>query len=163
MECASFLEWLVTKSLVILFLFPLANRPGRSGIVLDLDGMEGIVQRVHPAWKATSSLVPKELLTGVYCCLLYDCLLIASCDCLFNSVSQDGGYAEYVILRREALLSVSKDLDPAEVAPLLCAGLTIFNALRNLHGLQKGDLVAVFGLGGDSCLLSVVLTHLIVL
>jgi len=65
-----------------------------------------------------------------------------------NGITQDGGYAEYVILRREALVPISKDLDPAETAPLLCAGVTTFNSLRNVQGLNKGDLVAVSGLGG---------------
>lgn len=69
----------------------------------------------------------------------------------FNSrITQDGGYAEYVILRREALVPISKDLDPAETAPLLCAGVTTFNSLRNVQGLNKGDLVAVSGLGGET-------------
>lgn len=65
-----------------------------------------------------------------------------------NGVSQDGGYAEYVTLRTEAVLSVPKELDPAEAAPLLCAGVTTFNALRNVHDLKKGDVVAIHGLGG---------------
>lgn len=63
-------------------------------------------------------------------------------------MSQDGGYAEYVTLRTEAVLPISKDLDPAEAAPLLCAGITTFNALRHVPDLKKGDLVAVLGLGG---------------
>jgi len=65
-----------------------------------------------------------------------------------NGVSQDGGYAEYVTLRTEAVISVPKQLDPAEAAPLVCAGVTTFNALRNVHGLKKGDVVAIHGLGG---------------
>ncbi|KAJ3993847.1 GroES-like protein [Lentinula boryana] len=65
-----------------------------------------------------------------------------------NGVSQDGGYAEYVTLRTEAVLPISKDLDPAEASPLLCAGITTFNALRNIPDLKKGDVVAILGLGG---------------
>ncbi|KAI1279328.1 alcohol dehydrogenase [Xylaria sp. FL0933] len=64
-----------------------------------------------------------------------------------NGVSFDGGYAEYVILRQEAVVRVPKDLDPAETAPLLCAGVTVFNAIRKQH-VEQGNLVAVQGLGG---------------
>ncbi|KAI0397425.1 hypothetical protein F5Y17DRAFT_415483 [Xylariaceae sp. FL0594] len=64
-----------------------------------------------------------------------------------NGVSFDGGYAEYVILREEAVVRVPKELDPAETAPLLCAGVTTFNAIRKQH-VEQGNLVAVQGLGG---------------
>ncbi|KAF5378242.1 hypothetical protein D9757_009135 [Collybiopsis confluens] len=65
-----------------------------------------------------------------------------------NGVTQDGGYAEYVILRTEAVVPIPKELDPAEAAPLLCAGVTTFNSLRSIPGLNKGDVVAISGLGG---------------
>ncbi|KAJ3879486.1 GroES-like protein [Lentinula edodes] len=65
-----------------------------------------------------------------------------------NGVTKDGGYAEYTTLRTEAVLPVPTELDPAEAAPLLCAGITTFNSLRNIPDLKKGDLVAVHGLGG---------------
>ncbi|KAF4456673.1 hypothetical protein F53441_1229 [Fusarium austroafricanum] len=64
-----------------------------------------------------------------------------------NGVSVDGGYAEYVQLRAEAAVRVPKEADPAEVAPLLCAGVTVFNAIRSI-GVLQGGLVAVQGLGG---------------
>jgi D-arabinose 1-dehydrogenase-like Zn-dependent alcohol dehydrogenase len=64
-----------------------------------------------------------------------------------NSVTRDGGYAEYVTLRAEAVVRVPKDMDVAEVAPLLCAGVTVFNGIRKLH-VEQGHLVAVQGLGG---------------
>ncbi|KAI1313936.1 alcohol dehydrogenase [Xylaria venustula] len=64
-----------------------------------------------------------------------------------NGVSFNGGYAEYVILREEAVVRVPKDLDPAETAPLLCAGVTVFNAMRKQH-VEQGNIVAVQGLGG---------------
>ncbi|KAH7305829.1 alcohol dehydrogenase GroES-like domain-containing protein [Stachybotrys elegans] len=64
-----------------------------------------------------------------------------------NGVSRDGGFAEYVILRAEAVARVPKEMDVAEVAPLLCAGVTVFNSLRKLH-VEQGNLVAVQGLGG---------------
>ena len=64
-----------------------------------------------------------------------------------NGVTRDGGYGEYVTLRSEAVVRVPKDVDPAEYAPLLCAGVTTFNSLRN-QKIIPGELVAVQGLGG---------------
>lgn len=64
-----------------------------------------------------------------------------------NGVSRDGGYAEYVLLRAEAAVRIPADVDPAEAAPLLCAGVTVFNSMRRM-GVMQGDLVAVQGLGG---------------
>ncbi|KAI0640178.1 GroES-like protein [Trametes polyzona] len=62
-------------------------------------------------------------------------------------VLSDGGYAEYVTVRSEAAAVIPKDLDPAEVAPQLCAGVTTFNGLRKVD-LSPGDVVAVQGIGG---------------
>ncbi len=62
-------------------------------------------------------------------------------------ISYDGGYAEYMIAPFEALASVPDDLKSEDAAPLLCAGITTFNALRH-SGAGPGDLVAVLGIGG---------------
>lgn len=62
-------------------------------------------------------------------------------------ITYDGGYADYMIAPFEALASVPDELEATEAAPLLCAGITTFNALRN-SGLKAGDLVAVQGIGG---------------
>ncbi|MFB6078843.1 MAG: alcohol dehydrogenase [Halarchaeum sp.] len=59
----------------------------------------------------------------------------------------DGGYAEYAVAPHEALAAVPAELDAADAAPLLCAGITTFNALRNSDA-RPGDLVAVQGVGG---------------
>lgn len=59
----------------------------------------------------------------------------------------DGGYAEYMTAPAQALSSVPDALDSTKAAPLLCAGITTFNALRNSN-LGPGDLVAVQGIGG---------------
>ena len=59
----------------------------------------------------------------------------------------DGGYAEVVIAEARGVASVPDGLSSAEAAPLLCAGVTTYNALRNA-GLRGGDLVAVQGIGG---------------
>jgi D-arabinose 1-dehydrogenase-like Zn-dependent alcohol dehydrogenase len=64
-----------------------------------------------------------------------------------SGVSYDGGYAEYMLAPVEALVRLPESLDAAEAAPLLCAGITTFNALRH-SGAVPGDLVAVQGIGG---------------
>src|SRR5213075_2771874 len=61
--------------------------------------------------------------------------------------SFDGGYAEYMLAPAEALARVPDGLAAADGAPLMCAGLTTFNAIRN-SGARGGDLVAILGLGG---------------
>jgi propanol-preferring alcohol dehydrogenase len=62
-------------------------------------------------------------------------------------VTVDGGYAEVMIAEARAIASIPDELISAEAAPLLCAGITTYNALRNA-GLRGGDLVAVQGIGG---------------
>jgi propanol-preferring alcohol dehydrogenase len=64
-----------------------------------------------------------------------------------SGVTADGGYAEVMIAEARAIASVPEELTSAEAAPLLCAGITTYNALRNA-GLRGGDLVAVQGIGG---------------
>jgi len=59
----------------------------------------------------------------------------------------DGGYAEYTIVPAEAVASMPDDISDDEAAPLLCAGITVFNAMRN-SGAGPGELVAVQGIGG---------------
>lgn len=62
-------------------------------------------------------------------------------------VTYDGGYQEYMVARAEALARVPASLDSAQAAPLLCAGITTFNALRHSPA-GPGDLVAIQGIGG---------------
>jgi len=64
-----------------------------------------------------------------------------------NGVTRDGGYAQYVSLRSEAVVRVPRDVDPVTYAPILCAGITVFNSIRK-KGVTSGELVAVQGLGG---------------
>ena len=71
-------------------------------------------------------------------------------DCengVIPGVTIDGGYAEYVVVRASALVAMPDDLDAAEAGPLLCAGITTFNALRTSEA-RPGDRVAVLGVGG---------------
>jgi len=62
-------------------------------------------------------------------------------------ISYDGGYQEYMVAPVEALVAIPESLGAAEAAPLLCAGITTYNALRH-SGAMPGDLVAVQGIGG---------------
>jgi len=64
-----------------------------------------------------------------------------------TGISYDGGYAEYVMVPHEAAARIPEKLDAAEAAPLLCAGITTYNALRN-SGARSGETVAVQGIGG---------------
>ena len=64
-----------------------------------------------------------------------------------TGISFDGGYAEYMIAPAEAVAAIPDDLPADEAAPLLCAGITVYNSLRNA-GARAGDLVAVQGIGG---------------
>lgn len=62
-------------------------------------------------------------------------------------ISYDGGYQQYMVAPIEALTAIPEGLSDAEAAPLLCAGITTYNALRH-SGALPGDLVAVLGIGG---------------
>ncbi len=64
-----------------------------------------------------------------------------------SGVSFDGGYADYVVAPANALALIPDDLNNIDAAPLLCAGITTFNALRNSHA-RPGDTVAILGIGG---------------
>jgi len=66
---------------------------------------------------------------------------------LITGISVDGGYAEYMIARHEALVSIPDELNLLEDAPLLCAGRTTFGGLKYSQA-RGGDLVAIQGLGG---------------
>jgi propanol-preferring alcohol dehydrogenase len=65
----------------------------------------------------------------------------------YTGIHHDGGYAEVTIAKASGLMSIPDDLSSAEAAPLLCAGLTTFTALRNAPA-KAGDLVAILGIGG---------------
>ena len=62
-------------------------------------------------------------------------------------ISYDGGYQQYMLAPVEALTAISESLSDVEAAPLLCAGITTYNALRHSSAMP-GDLVAVLGIGG---------------
>ena len=83
-------------------------------------------QRVGVGWHGEFSACSNNLVTGI---------------------TIDGGYAEYMVARGEALVDIPKELDACESAPLLCAGRTVFGALKS-SGARGGDLVAIHGIGG---------------
>ncbi len=64
-----------------------------------------------------------------------------------TAIHFDGGYQEYMIAPAEGVAAMPDDLPADEAAPLMCAGITVYNALRNA-GARAGDLVAVQGIGG---------------
>lgn len=64
-----------------------------------------------------------------------------------TGISFDGGYAEYVVAPQAALARIPAKLSFSDAAPLMCAGMTTFNALRH-SGANPGDTVAIVGLGG---------------
>jgi len=74
--------------------------------------------------------------------------LFINCEnALVTGISFDGGYAEYVVAPVEAVAKIPEALSSVDAGPLLCAGITTYNALRN-SGARPGDTVAVQGIGG---------------
>src|SRR5271156_107731 len=65
----------------------------------------------------------------------------------YTGIHHDGGYAEVMIAKASGLVAIPDNLSSADAAPLLCAGITTFSALRNAPA-KAGDLVAVLGIGG---------------
>src|ERR1044071_10324197 len=61
-------------------------------------------------------------------------------------IAYDGGYAEYVIAPAGALAAIPEGLSAVDAGPLMCAGVTTFNSLRN-SGARPGDVVAILGIG----------------
>src|ERR1700736_816725 len=82
-----------------------------------------------------------------YCVYCRDGDLVNCTNQGYTGVQHDGGYAEMMIAKSSGLIACPADLSWAAAAPLLCAGLTTFSALRN-SSARAGDLVAVFGVGG---------------
>jgi len=103
-------------------------------------GVEGWVpgQRVGVGWN------------GGYCGYCDHCRrgnFFACVRTQVTGITYDGGYAEYLVAPASAVALMPAELSPVDAAPLMCAGVTTFNALRN-SGARPGDVVAVHGLGG---------------
>jgi alcohol dehydrogenase, propanol-preferring len=82
-----------------------------------------------------------------YCEYCRDGNLVNCINQAFTGVQHDGGYAEVMSAKASGLMAVPDELSSVDAAPLLCAGITTFSALRNSPA-RAGDLVAVFGVGG---------------
>jgi D-arabinose 1-dehydrogenase-like Zn-dependent alcohol dehydrogenase len=95
-------------------------------------------QRVGVGWHGGHCLTCSACRRGAF----------GACEsALVTGLSMDGGYAEYMIARPEAMVRIPDELDSVEGAPLLCAGRTTFGALQS-SAAKGGDLVAIHGLGG---------------
>src|SRR3954466_16241105 len=64
-----------------------------------------------------------------------------------TGIDFDGGYAEYMVVPASALAAIPEQLPAEEAGPFMCAGVTVYNALRN-SGARGGDTVAIHGIGG---------------
>jgi len=95
-------------------------------------------QRVGVGWHGGQDNTCRECRRGDF----VNCQNLKICG-----ISYDGGYQEYMVAPVEALAAIPEGLKDAEAAPLLCAGITTYNALRH-SGAFPGDLVAVQGIGG---------------
>ncbi len=95
-------------------------------------------QRVGVGWHGGQDNTCRECRRGDF----RNCQNLKICG-----ISYDGGYQQYMVAPIEALVSIPDSLSDVDAAPLLCAGITTYNALRR-SGALPGDLVAVLGVGG---------------
>ena len=95
-------------------------------------------QRVGVGWHGGQDGTCRECRRGDF----RNCRNVKVCG-----ISYDGGYQQYMVAPVEALVAIPDSLSDTEAAPLLCAGITTYNALRH-SGAFPGDLVAVVGIGG---------------
>jgi D-arabinose 1-dehydrogenase-like Zn-dependent alcohol dehydrogenase len=87
---------------------------------------------------------------GGHCFVCEQCRRGAFAMCVnrkITGIDFDGGYAEYMIVAAAALAAIPDELPAEEAGPFMCAGVTVYNALRN-SGARSGDVVAVHGIGG---------------
>lgn len=105
------------------------------------DGVKGwsVGQRVGVGWH------------GGHCGHCESCrrgdFVTCSTSHLIPGITYDGGYADYMVAPAEALALIPDDLSTVEAGPLMCAGVTTYNSLRN-SGARPGDVVAILGIGG---------------
>jgi len=87
---------------------------------------------------------------GSYCGYCESCRrgrFITCANQRITGIAMDGGYQEYALVPFETLALIPDEISPVEAGPLLCAGITTFNSLRN-SGARGGDTVAILGIGG---------------
>ncbi len=103
---------------------------------------------VPPLWKAGQRVGIGWL--GFYCGYCESCRrgnFITCANQKVTGIHMDGGYEDYMLAPYEGLAAIPDDIAPVDAGPLMCAGITTFNALRNT-GARSGDTVAVVGIGG---------------
>ena len=101
-----------------------------------------------PRWKAGQYVGVGWL--GSYCGYCDSCRrgdFITCANQLVTGITMDGGYQEYMLAPFEGLALIPDEIRPVDAGPLMCAGITTFNSLRN-SGARSGDRVAVLGIGG---------------
>jgi D-arabinose 1-dehydrogenase-like Zn-dependent alcohol dehydrogenase len=87
---------------------------------------------------------------GSYCGYCESCRRGSFVTCAnlgITGITMDGGYQDYALVPFDALASIPDEISPVEAGPLMCAGITTFNSLRN-SGARGGDTVAILGIGG---------------
>ncbi|HYK34337.1 alcohol dehydrogenase [Alloacidobacterium sp.] len=135
-----------SDSVTVQGLFPFITYPRVPGH--EVIGVVDAVGTGVPQWKAGQRVGVGWY--GGHCGRCEPCRrgdLVACQNALIPGVTYDGGYADYILVPADAPAAVPDSLKSADAAPLLCAGITTFNALRNT-GARPPDTVAVLGLGG---------------
>jgi alcohol dehydrogenase len=111
--------------------------------------IDAVGANVPPRWKAGERVGVGW--NGGYCGYCDNCrrgnFFACQTSTQITGISRDGGYADYMVAPFSALALVPSELSAVEGAPLMCAGVTTYNCLRN-SGARPGDIVAVIGLGG---------------
>mgnify|MGYP001547026106 CR=1 FL=1 len=135
-----------SDSITVAALFPFINYPRVPGH--EIVGRIDSVGEDVPHWQAGQRVGVGWY--GRHCSRCEPCRrgdLVACQNLSIPGITYDGGYADYVVVPAEALAAIPDSLSSADAAPLLCAGITTFNALRN-SGARPPDTVAILGMGG---------------
>jgi D-arabinose 1-dehydrogenase-like Zn-dependent alcohol dehydrogenase len=114
----------------------------------EIAGVIDALGKEVPRWKVGQRVGVGWL--GSYCGYCNSCRRGNFVTCenqLVSGITMDGGYEDYVLVPFEGLALIPDGLSPVDAGPLMCAGVTTFNALRN-SGVRSGDTVAVLGIGG---------------
>ena len=114
----------------------------------EIAGVIDAVGAEVPRWKYGQRVGVGWL--GSYCGYCESCRRGSFVTCanqLISGITMDGGYQEYVVAPFEGLALIPDELSPVDAGPLMCAGITTFNSLRN-SGTRAGETVAVLGIGG---------------
>jgi len=135
-----------SDSVTVLGLFPIVSYPRVPGheIIGIVDAVGPDVIRCKPGQRVGIGWY------GGHCGHCEPCRrgdLVACQNLSIPGITYDGGYAEYVVAPEQAIAAVPDSLKSVDAAPLLCAGITTFNALRN-SGARPPDTVAILGMGG---------------